>query len=88
MCGGATKPRDLPIEGRDLKGNQTGISFKEVDTIGVMETENLEVVELTEKDKNRYKFFDQFLSLCNQKTSLFSSVSPVGYQNWVNAGAG
>ena len=28
------------------------------------------------------------LTLCNQKTNLFSSIAPVGYQDWVNAGAG
>lgn len=88
FCNNARPRIEINANEQDLKGNQTGILFKEVDTIGVMETENLEVVELTEKDKNRYKFFEQFLSLCNQKTNLFRSVSPVGYQNWVNAGAG
>jgi hypothetical protein len=44
--------------------------------------------EFAEQDKKRYEFFDQLLALCNQKTTLFSSVSPVGYQNWVNSGAG
>lgn len=44
--------------------------------------------ELAEKEKIRYEFFDQLLSRCNEKSSLFSNISPVGYQNWVNAGAG
>jgi predicted type IV restriction endonuclease len=37
---------------------------------------------------NKYNFFKQLLALCNQKTTLFSNISAVGYQNWVNAGAG
>lgn len=44
--------------------------------------------EFAEHDKRRYDFFERLLTLCNQKTSLFNSVSPVGYQNWVNSGAG
>lgn len=44
--------------------------------------------EFAEKDKRRYEFFEQLLERCRQKTSLFSNVSPVGYQNWVTAGAG
>jgi hypothetical protein len=44
--------------------------------------------ELAQIDEKRYVFFDQLLLICNQKTSLFSSISPVGYQNWINAGAG
>lgn len=44
--------------------------------------------EFAERDKIRYKFFQQLLSNINQATDTFNSVSPVGYQNWVNAGAG
>lgn len=44
--------------------------------------------EFVEKDKRRYEFFEQLLEHCRQKTNIFSNVSPVGYQNWVNAGAG
>lgn len=44
--------------------------------------------EFAEKDKYRYEFFEQLLTRCNEKTNLFSNVSPAGYQNWVNAGAG
>ena len=89
-----SRPR-IEINGNEigLQGKQTGISFKEVDRKEVMETDNLQVasktiIELNENDKSRYKFFEQVLSLCNQRTNLFRSVSPVGYQNWVNAGAG
>lgn len=44
--------------------------------------------DFAEQDEKRYEFFEQLLALCNQKTNLFSSISPVGYQGWVNAGAG
>lgn len=44
--------------------------------------------EFAERDKIRYKFFEQLLLKANQKTCLFNSVSPVGYQNWINTGAG
>ena len=44
--------------------------------------------EFAERDEKRYEFFEKLLTLCNQKTNLFSSVSPVGYQGWLNAGAG
>lgn len=44
--------------------------------------------EFAERDKRRYEFFEQLLSKANMATNIFNSVSPVGYQNWVNAGAG
>jgi hypothetical protein len=44
--------------------------------------------EFAEKNKRRYEFFEQLLERCKPKTNLFSNVSPVGYQGWVNAGAG
>lgn len=44
--------------------------------------------ELAKIDKKRYEFFNQLLTLCNHKTNLFNNISPVSYQNWVNAGAG
>ena len=44
--------------------------------------------EFAERDKIRYKFFEQLLLKSNKKSNIFNSVSPVGYQNWVNAGAG
>jgi hypothetical protein len=37
--------------------------------------------ELADRDKERYKFFEQILSKANQATNTFNSVSPVGYQN-------
>jgi Domain of unknown function (DUF4268) len=44
--------------------------------------------EFAEKDQKRLEFFRQLLDLSNSKTSLFKNVSPVGYQSWLNAGAG
>lgn len=44
--------------------------------------------EFAERDKRKYEFFEQLLSKANMATNIFNSVSPVGYQNWVNAGAG
>ncbi|MBE0504020.1 MAG: DUF4268 domain-containing protein [Desulfuromonadales bacterium] len=44
--------------------------------------------QLADKDKRRYEFFERLLERCRYKTNLFSNISPVGYQNWVNAGAG
>lgn len=38
--------------------------------------------------KNRYLFFEQFLSVCNKDTDIYKRISPVGYQNWINAGTG
>jgi hypothetical protein len=39
-------------------------------------------------EERMYSFFEQFLSVCNQKTRLFKKVSPVGYQSWIGASAG
>jgi hypothetical protein len=44
--------------------------------------------EFAEKDQKRLEFFRQLLEYSNERTPLFKNVSPAGYQNWVNAGAG
>jgi hypothetical protein len=44
--------------------------------------------EFAERDKVRYRFFEQLLANANKVTNIFNSVSPLGYQNWVNTGAG
>jgi hypothetical protein len=44
--------------------------------------------ESAERDKIRFEFFEQLLEKANQQTNIFNSVSPVGYQGWVNTGAG
>ena len=38
--------------------------------------------------KNRYLFFEQFLSVCNKDTDIYKRISPVGYQGWIHAGTG
>jgi hypothetical protein len=44
--------------------------------------------ELAGIEPKRYDFFAQLLERSNTRTSLFANVSPVGYQNWLWAGAG
>lgn len=44
--------------------------------------------ELAKIDEMRYEFFDQLLSVANNKTNIFSNISPNGYQNWISASAG
>jgi len=44
--------------------------------------------ELAGMEAKRYEFFAQLLERSNARTSLFRNVSPVGYQNWLWAGAG
>ncbi len=41
------------------------------------------------KNEKIYRFFEQFLSLCNQRTQLFNKISPPqGHQSWISATAG
>jgi hypothetical protein len=44
--------------------------------------------KFAEKDQKRLEFFQQLLELSNAKLPIFKNVSPVGYQSWLNAGAG
>lgn len=44
--------------------------------------------EFAERDQRRLEFFQQLLQRSNARISIFRNVSPVGYQQWVNAGAG
>lgn len=44
--------------------------------------------EFAKNDEKRYEFFEQLLSIANQKTTLFSNISPNGYQSWISASAG
>ena len=39
LCGGATKPRDLAVEGRDLKGIHFAVDFLRADTRSMLETD-------------------------------------------------
>ena len=43
--------------------------------------------EFAEREQKRATFFQQLLDKCNEKTKLFSNVSP-GCQQWITAGAG
>ncbi len=40
LCGGATKPRDLPIEGRNLKGIHFAMEFLHQNTKSLLDTKN------------------------------------------------
>ena len=46
------------------------------------------IKDIAELDKVRYQFFEQLLCNANQKTNIFNNISPIGYQSWLNAGAG
>ncbi len=53
------------------------------------------IEELTKKKKEPsnikeeyIKFFESLLQKSKEKTRLFNNISPVGYQSWINAGAG
>jgi len=44
--------------------------------------------EIAHSNKQRHEFFEQLLSRCNEKTKLFSNVSPQGDQYGIATGAG
>lgn len=46
------------------------------------------IKENAEHDEIRKQFFEQLLYKANQATNIFNNVSPIGYQGWLNAGAG
>ncbi|MFP6900352.1 MAG: glutamate synthase subunit beta, partial [Opitutales bacterium] len=52
LCCGATKPRDLPIEGRDLKGVHFAMEFLTRNTQGLLETKDVTAFETAAKDKD------------------------------------
>ena len=39
LCGGATKPRDLPVEGRELKGIHFAVDFLRADTRSLLDAD-------------------------------------------------
>jgi glutamate synthase (NADPH/NADH) small chain len=51
LCGGATKPRDLPIEGRELKGVHFAMEFLHQNTKSLLDGKPAERF-ITAKDKN------------------------------------
>ena len=52
LCCGATKPRDLPIEGRDLKGVHFAMEFLTRNTQGLLEAKDVTAFEIAAKDKD------------------------------------
>lgn len=52
LCGGATKPRDLPIEGRELKGIHFAMEFLEANTKSLLDSDLQDGNYITAKDKD------------------------------------
>ncbi|KNZ41908.1 glutamate synthase subunit beta [Acetobacterium bakii] len=52
LCGGATKPRDLTIEGRSLKGVNFAIDFLSANTKSLLDSNLKDGNYITAKDKN------------------------------------
>jgi len=52
LCCGATKPRDLPIEGRDLKGVHFAMEFLTINTQGLLELKDVTAFETAAKGRD------------------------------------
>jgi len=52
LCGGATKPRDLPIEGRDLEGIHFAMDFLRPNTKSLLDSNHEDRQYINAKDKN------------------------------------
>lgn len=52
LCGGATKPRDLPIEGRSLKGIYFAVDFLSVNTKSLLDSKLQDSNYISAKDKD------------------------------------
>jgi glutamate synthase (NADPH) small chain len=52
LCGGATKPRDLPIEGRPLKGVHFAMEFLHANTKSLLDSEHADGNYLSAKGKD------------------------------------
>ena len=52
LCVGATRPRDLPIPGRDLKGIHFAMDFLHANTKSLLDSELADGQYITAKDKN------------------------------------
>ena len=52
LCCGATKPRDLPIEGRNLKGVHFAMEFLTINTQGLLELKDVSSFETAAKNKD------------------------------------
>jgi glutamate synthase (NADPH/NADH) small chain len=52
LCGGATKPRDLPIEGRELKGVHFAMDFLKANTKSLLDSNHEDGNYISAKDKH------------------------------------
>jgi glutamate synthase (NADPH/NADH) small chain len=52
LCGGATQPRDLPIEGRDLKGIHFAMDFLHANTKSLLDSGHQDGQYISAKDKD------------------------------------
>src|SRR5262249_26707003 len=52
LCGGATKPRDLPVPGRDLKGIHFAMEFLQANTKSLLDSNHADGNYISAKDKN------------------------------------
>jgi glutamate synthase (NADPH/NADH) small chain len=52
LCGGATRPRDLPIDGRDLDGIHFAMDFLRADTKSLLDSNHEDGNYISAKDKN------------------------------------
>lgn len=52
LCGGSTKPRDLPVEGRDLKGIYFAVDFLKANTKSLLDSNLTDGKNISAKNKN------------------------------------
>jgi glutamate synthase (NADPH/NADH) small chain len=52
LCGGATKPRDLPIEGRELEGVHFAMEFLHANTKSLLDSQHADGRYISAKDKD------------------------------------
>jgi glutamate synthase (NADPH) small chain len=52
LCGGATKPRDLPIEGRQLAGIHFAMEFLHANTKSLLDSQHADGAYISAKDKD------------------------------------
>jgi glutamate synthase (NADPH/NADH) small chain len=52
LCGGATKPRDLPVEGRNLKGVHFAMEFLQRNTRSLLDSEHKDGNYISAKDRD------------------------------------
>ncbi len=52
LCGGATKPRDLPAEGRDLNGIHFAMEFLHANTKSLLDSDHADGVYISATDKD------------------------------------